>query len=96
MGLLTLWVPSNQIRLAEEGSSGSTLLPETVTVKDCFSFTDFIDRTLGETLTLRVEPRPASTLHLYVELGAPTLVTVLLKVTVKELSDLDNLADMEG
>ncbi|KAF2537165.1 hypothetical protein F2Q68_00022060 [Brassica cretica] len=50
MGLLTLWVPSNQTRLAKLGSSGSTLLPETVTVKDCLSFTDFIDRTLGETL----------------------------------------------
>lgn len=96
MGLLTLCVPSDQIRFADEGSFRLRLLPVTVTVKDFFSFTILKDRTLGVTLMLSLDPLFKTIFDLYVEFGLPRLVTVLLKATVKELLDFESLADIEG
>lgn len=95
MGLLTLLLPSDQTRFADTDCSVPRLLPETVTVKDCFSYADFTDRTLGVTLMESLDPGLVTTFAMYVEFGLPTFVTVLWKVTLNDPVP-DTLADIVG
>jgi hypothetical protein len=52
IGLLTLWVPSDQISDEENIVWFDFVLPVTLTTKDCFSCKDLNERSFGTTSIL--------------------------------------------
>ncbi|WRX11657.1 hypothetical protein QQP08_004144 [Theobroma cacao] len=76
MGLLTLCTPSSHSKEAE--TIDLSIVPSMVSENDSFCPRDLNDRTLGLTWILSA-PAGAVTFALYIDIGDPTFVTVLLK-----------------
>jgi len=76
MGLLTWYLPSPQTK--EPDTIGPFSCPSIVSTNVCFWLREVNGRTLG--FTLIFSPSGEVTVALYVDVGDPTFITVLLKL----------------